>query len=157
MSDDLNKIKLDNDENGAEATDEAGVDEMTDMGGYEAVKGLIQRMSVQLDELKEKQKDLRERLKNIQDNDAQLGELEIQAKEAATAFKKRKKDLMDSLEAREVKAKLTEANEEAKEIKESLTHHLLNYYQITGTQSFETPAGGEREFSFAAKIKPAKK
>ena len=76
------------------------------------------------------------------------------AKEAAEAFKKRKQELKDSVEAKEATAKAKEVREEIKDIEESLTNHLLNYYQITGTKSFPTPDGEEREFRLNARILP---
>lgn len=173
MSDDVNKIEIsDKDEVGEkqEGLDQPRPDENKDVGmvadggegdgfdsqAFEATKGLIQNLSVNIDELTIQQRELRERLKNILENDAGLSELEAVAKEARDAVKKRKTELMNSVEAKEVKAKEAETKEEIKEMKESLTHHLLNYFTITGTQSFETPSGEEREFSFSAKVKKAK-
>lgn len=127
-----------------------------DAESFEATKRLVQNLSVKLDELKAKQKEFRERLKNLQVNDALLSEYEEQAKAAASEFTKRKKELMASVEAQEVQAKLKETNEELKDIQDSLTNHLLNYFQVTRTQSFETPTGQEREFRLNAKLLPVK-
>ena len=170
MSDDINKINLDTEtkelDKGQEpiqlepANPAPGIPGLTnpsiDPESFEATKGLIQNLSLSLDELTIQQRELKERLDNILINDAQLSQLEANQKEAATAYKKRRKDLLESVEAREVKTKMSEVKDEVREIKESLTHHLLNYYQVTGVQSFETPSGDEREFSFSAKIKKAK-
>lgn len=139
------------------------VEEVTETEGSEfdqesfmAIKGLIQRLSVQLDEAKEKQKEYKQRLKNIFDNDSQLSEFEEQAKEAGLSFKKRKAELSDSLEGKEVKAKIKEYSEEIRDLEESLTNSLLSYYQVTGTQSFDTLSGEEREFKLKARLLPAK-
>jgi len=127
-----------------------------DQESFNAIKGLIQRLSVQLDEVKEKQKEYKQRLKNILDNDSQLAEFEEQAKEASQAFKKRKIELADSIEGKEIKAKVKEYSEEIRDIEESLTNSLLTYYQVTGTQSFDTPTGEEREFKLKARLLPTK-
>jgi len=127
-----------------------------DQETFIAVKGLIQRLSMNLDELNTKQKDLRQSLTNIADNDLALAEMEEQAKDAQLAYKKRKKDLMESTEAKEIRGKLKELNEEKRDLQDSLTNHLLNYFQMTGTQSFETPSGGEREFKLNARLLPPK-
>lgn len=149
--------------NGLEA-DETSTNETTentnqdnfDSESFDAIKNLIQRLSLQLDEVKVKQKDYKQRLKNILDNDSQLSEFEEQAKEASQAFKKRKQELQETLESKEIKAKIKEYNEEIKDIEESLTNSLLSYYQITGTQSFDTPNGEEREFKLKARLMPSK-
>lgn len=129
----------------------------TDVQDYQAVKGIIQRLAVQLDELKERQKDYKQRIKNLLENDLELSQLEEQAKNASDGMKKRKQQLMNSLEAKEAKAKAKEIAEEMADIQDSLTNHLLNYFQITGTQSFDTISGGEREFKLTAKLMPPKK
>lgn len=128
-----------------------------DAESFSALKGLIQRLSVQLDEVKEKQKELKQRLKNIFDNDSQLNDFEEQAKNAAQAFKKRKQELSDSPEGKEVRGKIKEFGEEIRDIEESLTNSLLSYYQMTGIQSFDTETGEEREFKLKARLLPAKK
>lgn len=130
--------------------------ETFDQASFDAIKGLIQRLSIQLDETKAKQKEFKERLKNILDNDTQLAEFEQQAKDASQLFKKRKQELQESLEGKEIKAKIKEYSEEIRDIEESLTNSLLSYYQITGTQSFATPTGDEREFKLKARLMPAK-
>ena len=132
-----------------------GGDEATQTGqSYEAVKGVIQNLSIKLDELKDKKKEYQQRIKNLLDNDAQLSAYEETAKEAAEAFKKRKQELRDSVEGKEAAAKVKEVGEEIKDIEESLTNHLLNYFQITGTKSFPTPDGEEREFRLKARLLP---
>ena len=151
MSDDVQKIQLDVEESDNNRST-SGVDEES----FLATQRLIQTLSVKIDELKRTQKELRQRLKNIMENDVALNELEEQAKNAAEGFKKRKKELMDSVEAKDVKMKIKEATTEINEMEESLTGHLLTYYQVTGVQSFETPSGGEREFKINAKLMPRK-
>ena len=136
-------------------TSEVNPEEL-DAESFTATKKLIQNLSVKIDELKVKQKEYKERMKNLQVNDALLGEYEEKAKEAASEFKKRKKDLMESVEAKEVRAKLKELSEELGDLGDSLTNHLLNYYQVTRTQSFETHSGSEREFKLNAKLMPSK-
>ena len=127
-----------------------------DQESFTAVKGLIQRLSVQLDEVKNKKKEYQQRLKNIFDNDSQLSEFEEQAKESTLAFKKRKKELEDSLEGKEIKGKIKEHGEEIRDLEESLTNSLISYFQITGIQSFDTPSGEEREFKLKARLMPSK-
>ena len=120
------------------------------------VKNLIYQLSVQLDEVKAKRKEFQARIKNMLDNDTQLAEFEEQAKQANQAFKKRKSELEESAEGVEVKAKIKELSEEIRDLDESLTNSLVSYFQITGTKSFDTPSGEEREFKLNARLLPAK-
>ncbi len=152
---DVTKIELDTTGDRGES-EGMGDSPILDAESFEATKRLIQNISTKLDELKGKQKDLRGRLKNILDNDVALSEYEQQAKDAASEFTKRKKDLMESVEAKEIRAKSKEVAEEIGDMQDSLTHHLISYYQVTGVQSFETASGEEREFKFNAKLMPAK-
>lgn len=162
MSDDLdlqntadenNDLEIEETENESGAsTNGEGFDQET----FVAVKGLIQRLSVQLDEVREKQKEFKQRLKNILENDGQLSEFEEQAKEASKAYKTRKQELTNSTEAKEIKMKVKEYSEEITDLEESLTNSLLSYFQITGTQSFDTPTGEEREFKLKARLLPQK-
>ncbi len=151
--DDVKKINMTDEELVEENENSGDFDQQT----FEAVKGLVLNLSVKLDEAKEKQKEYRERLKNMMDNDESLAEFEQQAKNAADAFRKRKKELNESTEGKEIKAKIREFSEEIKDLEESLTNNLLSYYQMTGVQSFELPTGEEREFKLKARLLPTKK
>lgn len=133
-------------------SDTAGFDATT----FNSVKNLIIQLSLQLDEVKQKKREFQDRLKNIMDNDTQLAEFEQQAKDASQAFKKRKKELEESAEGKDIKAKIKELSEELSDLGESLNNSLVSYFQITGTKSFETPSGDEREFSLNARLLPSK-
>lgn len=123
---------------------------------FNSVKNLIYQISVQLDEVKGKKKEFQQRLKNIMDNDSQLAEFEEQAKEASLSFKKRKKELEESVEGKEVKSKIKEISEEIRDLEESLNNSLISYFQITGSKSVDTPSGEEREFKLNARLLPNK-
>lgn len=123
----------------------------------QATESLIQRLSNQLDELKTKQKELREMLKGIFDNDEELTKALEVSKEAATALKDRQSHLNTTTEVKELKAKITDVREDTKMVQDSLNLHLVNYFQLTGTQSFPTVDGNEREFTLKAQLKPVKK
>jgi chromosome segregation ATPase len=127
-----------------------------DQQGYQAVQALIERLCSQLDEVKEKQKETRQSLTNVFANDQQLSEFENQAKNASKAFKQRKTELQQTPEAKQLSAKLKEMSEEVKDIEDSLTNHLISYFQMTGTKSFSTLTGEEREFKVLAKLLPKK-
>lgn len=124
---------------------------------FNAVLGLIRSLSVQVDELKTKQNEFKERLNNLLENDSQLATFMDQAKEATQAVKRRRQEILNLPEAREVTNKLKEMAEEVRDISDSLTNNLLSYYQMTGVQTFDDPDGSEREFKLNAKLMPNKK
>ena len=121
-----------------------------------ALQNLIERNADELDRLHQKQKELRESLKNVFENDAQLTEAEDQVAEITRQLKERKQNLDNSPEVRQLKLKLGEIKEEVKEIEETLNNHLINLFQLTGSSSFDTSDGDQREFVVRAKVKPKK-
>lgn len=128
-----------------------------DQESFDAVQALIQRLSTQLDTLKTKQQELNQMLKNVFENDEDLQQAEIVAKEQSVAVKDRKSQITQTNEVMELKMKIVDIREDLKMVQESLNTHLLNYYQMTNSMTFPTESGGEREFKIEAKLKPQKK
>ena len=122
-----------------------------------ALQNVIERNANQLDELREQIKEVRESLKGVFENDNELGVAEDQVKEFATQVKQRKSQLATSPVAMQLKAKLGDFAERKKEIEEALSNHLLNYYELTHSTSFDTSDGDQREFSLHAAVKGKKK
>lgn len=121
-----------------------------------ATQNIIQRYSAEYDQVNSKLKDLREMMKNMFDNDAELQELSEQAKTATQDAKMRKQRIKESPESVELQMKMKELKEEQSEIQETLNNHLLRYYQMTGSQVIEEPDGTEREFKVQARLKAKK-
>lgn len=121
-----------------------------------SLQQLIERGAEQLDKLKDAQKQLRESLKNVFENDAQLNEAEEKAVQIQSEVKDRKAQLDASAEVRQLKMKLADIKEDMKDLEESLNNHLINLFQLTGTNSFDTSDGDQREFVLKARIKPKK-
>ena len=130
--------------------------EAFDAESMNATEGLIQRLATQLDELKAKQKELGEMLKNVFENDETLSTTQKEAKNATKAFKDRQGQLNETPEVKELKMKLVDLKEDLKMIEESLDIHCLNYYQMTNSMTFPTADGAEREFVLKARLKPKK-
>lgn len=128
-----------------------------DPEAFEATKALVMRKTTQADEIKGKIREINESLKNILTNDNALSESEEKLKETRVAVQKRRKELNTSPEAQSIRAKLTEFKEELRDIEDSLSTQLLNLYQMTGVQEFETPSGEVREFVVKARVKAKKK
>ncbi|MCD8484547.1 hypothetical protein LRY65_05680 [Candidatus Woesebacteria bacterium] len=143
------------------ATDEATVEDNVEQAeqfgeALTSLQNIIQRYSDQYDQVNSRYKDLREMMKNMFDNDAELQELSEQAKTAQQDAKMRKQRIKESPESVELQMKMKETKEEINEIQETLNNHLLRYYQMTGSQVIEEPDGTEREFKISARLKSKK-
>lgn len=122
-----------------------------------SLQNLIERNADQLDVKQTALKELRQQLKNVFDNDAQLAEATTQAEEINRQAKERKQSIDNQPEVRQLKLKLADLKEEMKEIEETLNSHLVNLFQMTGSTSFDTSDGDQREFSLKARVKPKKR
>lgn len=119
-----------------------------------SLQTLIERNANELDRLQTEMKQMRESLKNIFENDAILAEAEDVAKQASQQLKERKQQVDNNPEVRQLKLKMSDLKEEMKEIEETLNNHLINLFQMTGSSSFDTSDGDQREFVLRAKVKP---
>ncbi len=121
-----------------------------------SLQNVIRRYGQQQDELNKKIKEIRESLKNMFENDEELQKLEAQQKTANTDVKQKKQRIKESPEAVQLQMKIKEFQEEMNEMQQSLSNHLLRYYQMTGSQVIEEEDGGEREFNIKARLKAKK-
>jgi methyl-accepting chemotaxis protein len=119
-----------------------------------SLQNLIERNANELDRLNGDLKEMRQSLKNIFDNDPALSEATEQAQKATTEIKERKQQIDNNPEVRQLKLKMVDLKEEMKEIEETLNNHLINLFQMTGSNSFDTSDGDQREFVLRAKVKP---
>ena len=124
-----------------------------DATALDATLNLIIRLSQQLDDLLKKQKDLKDMLKGIFDNDEELAKANAEAEAQMKAAKSRKTNISQSPQAMDLKVKITDLSDDLKMIQESLNTHLLNYYQLTGSKAVDFPGGEEREMVIRAKLK----
>ncbi len=120
----------------------------------ETLQRLIERHANQLDEIKEKMKLHRESMRDIFGNDKELQQAEDQADQVKTQVKQQKQRVQDKPEVQDLKLKLSDLREERKEHKETLDKLLADYYRMTGSTSFDTSDGDQREFKLSAKVKP---
>jgi chromosome segregation ATPase len=121
-----------------------------------SLQGLIERQANQLKEVGEELKHKRESLKNIFDNDPQLGEAEAKVEVMTDEVKVRKSQLQTDPQVTSLKVQIGELNEQKKEMEETLSNHLVNYHQITNSTSFDTSDGDQWDFNIKAKIKARK-
>lgn len=128
-----------------------------DQESYQATQNLILRLGRQQDELQEQIKQMRDMLSNIFENDESFTQAQVTANEATSLLKKRRGELNETEEVVTLKAKIKDANEDLKLVKESLNNHLINYFQLTGSTALDLPDGQEREFTLNAKLKRPKR
>ncbi len=123
----------------------------------QSLQNVIERNADELDRIKEEMQIQREALKNVFENDSQLSEVTAEAATVTNKVKERKSQIQNSPEILQYKTKIGELTEQKKEIEEALNNHLLNLFQITGTKTFDTMSGRQREFSVRASLKGNKK
>ena len=121
-----------------------------------ALQNVIERNAQELTRVTNELKQKRESLQNVFENDIELGEAEAQAQAVLTQLKERKSKLQTDPQATTLKVQIGDLNQEKKEIEETLSNHLVNYYQITQSKSFDTSDGDQWEFDIRAKVKTKK-
>lgn len=99
--------------------------------------GLIFRKIEQLAETKQKLKALREQRKTILENDQDYSRAAEVLGERKDTLKQAEARVLQSQEAIQLEARLSEVKEEAKEIEESLGNHLEAYNAKTGKTVLE--------------------
>ncbi len=121
------------------------------------LQNLLERYAVELENINNQIKEKRESLKGVFENDSELGAAEEEAKMYAQQAKTRKAALQSSPVAVGLKNQLAELSGQKKEVEETISNHLLNYYGITRSKSFDTSDGDQWEFDIRAKVKTRKK
>lgn len=122
-----------------------------------SLQNLIERYANELRRIGDELKEKRESLKNVFDNDAQLGEAEAKVEAISEEVKTRRSQLQTDPQVTSLKVQIGELNDQKKEIEETLSNHLVNYHQITNSTSFDTSDGDQWDFNIRAKIKTRKK
>ncbi|MBP7768402.1 hypothetical protein KA082_01010 [Candidatus Woesebacteria bacterium] len=121
------------------------------------LQSLLERYAMELERISSEIKEKRESLKSVFENDTQLAAAQEQAQVFAQQTKARKSELQNSPVAVGVKNQIAELSEQKKEVEETISNHLLNYYSITNSKSFDTSDGDQWEFDIRAKVKTRRK
>ena len=129
------------------------VSSLVDPESLQATTNLVIRLTDQLDQLKNKQKEVNEMLHNLFDNDAELVQLTDTLNGVQQQCKARKMAIAATGLYIDLNVKVADLKEDIKMVTESLNTHLLNYYQITGSTSFDVTPTVEREFTVRARVK----
>ncbi|MBQ6438310.1 hypothetical protein IJJ12_02915 [bacterium] len=121
-----------------------------------ALQGVIEHNARELQDLSAKLKEKREMLKNQLDNNVEISEAEAEVKQVSDKLKQARAKAGNSQEVVDLKLQIAELNQSKKEIEETLSSHLINYHQLTGSTSFDTSDGDQWEFSINARVKAKK-
>jgi DNA repair exonuclease SbcCD ATPase subunit len=119
----------------------------------ESLQNIIERNANELARVKDELKEKRESLKSVFENDAPLQEIKNEVEVMSQQVKERKAKINNDPQATSLKLGIGELNQEKKEIEETLSNHLINYYSMTNSKSFDTAGGDQWEFDIKAKVK----
>ncbi len=117
------------------------------------LQGVIERNAHQLEELQHQLKEKRESLRAVFESDAKLVEVEEEAKKQSQALVTERARVQASPTTLALKTQVADLREQQKEIEETLNSHLLNYFQLTNSTSFDTSDGDQWDFKISAKLK----
>jgi hypothetical protein len=118
-----------------------------------ALQRVVESNAEQLESLGRQLKEKRELLNNIFENDTLLGEAQQQLETFSSQVKERKSKLQSDAQVTALKVQIGEIKEQKTEIEESLSNHLVNYYSLTNSTSFDTSDGDQWDFTVRAKVK----
>ena len=121
-----------------------------------ALQGVIERNAHELQELEKTLREKREMLKNMVDNNTDVSEAEAKAKAMNDELKQKKAKISADPATVSLKLQLAEISQNKKEVEETLSDHLVNYYQLTGSKSFDTSDGDQWEYNIKARVKAKK-
>jgi len=121
------------------------------------LQNVIERNALESEKIGEDLKLKRESLRSVYENDARLSEAEETAQQKSLQVKEEKARLLASPQTVAIRNSIAELSAQKKELEETLSNHLLNYFQLTNSKSFDTSDGDQWEFSVAAKVKSRKK
>lgn len=119
----------------------------------QSLEKLIERHANQLEEIKDELRKRRQMLRDYLANDEELEAAKTEAKELKQKAKARKAKVEEEPQAKETGLKIKELKKRRKELKESLSNHLVNHHRLTNSNSFDTSDGTQWEYAIKARVK----
>ncbi|PIR58871.1 MAG: hypothetical protein COU69_03255 [Candidatus Pacebacteria bacterium CG10_big_fil_rev_8_21_14_0_10_56_10] len=151
----------DNQQPSSTAAGPAGTDEAADSDELAetltALQNVIERGAQQLESVSRQLREKRDSLGNVFANDQELEQAREQAQLASQQAKQRQTSLQADPQVTALQVQIGELKEQQQELKETLSNHLVNYYQLTNSKSFDTSDGDQWEFEVKARVKPRRK
>lgn len=121
------------------------------------LQNVIERNATELERVEHEIKEKRESLQSVFENDTELAAAEEEASQATLKLKERRGNMQNNPQVATLRVQLKEIQDQKKEIEETLSNHLINYFQITQSTSFDTSDGDQWDFSVKARVKARKK
>lgn len=119
----------------------------------QSLEKIIERHANQLEEIRDDLSKRRQMLRDYLANDKELVEIKEESKELKNKVKARKTKLEEEPQAKEIKFKIKDMKKRRREIKESLSNHLVNHHRLTNSRSFDTSEGTQWEYAIKARVK----
>jgi len=117
-----------------------------------AIEGLIKNRLQQIEVITSEMKTLREMFDDYLINDPKYSEAKEAAKEATKEKTSAKKEAVSQPEAESIIAKLKEAREQLKDLKETFSASLRDYEKLSGTDQIEIEPGDIRKIVYKARL-----
>lgn len=133
----------------------AASDELTQSLNH--LQNVIERNATELERLEAELKEKKESLQSVFENDTTLAEALVVADQSTQALKERRAQLQATAQVASLQVQIKEIQNQKKDIEGSLSNHLINYFQITQSKSFDTSDGDQWDFEIKAKVKTRKK
>lgn len=121
-----------------------------------SLQNVIERNARELQRVGNELKEKRESLNNVFENDQELATAQQVAQEMTAQVKERRAKIQADPQTTSLKVQIGELSQQKKEIEETLSNHLVNYYQLTHSTSFDTSDGDQWEFRIQARVKSRK-
>lgn len=118
------------------------------------LQNILERYATELETVNKSIKEKRDSMRSVFENDSTLAEKTEEAQKFAKEAKVRKAQLQGDQTVIAIKNAVAELTEQKKEIEETISNHLLNYYKMTNSKSFDTSDGDQWDFDIRAKVKP---
>ncbi len=118
-----------------------------------SLQAVIERNAMELQRINKTLHEKRESLESVLDNDTNLAAAQEALQKQTQEVKQQKSSVMSSPQVVAIKNDIAEMTEQRKEVEETLNTHLLNYYSLTHSTSFDTSDGDQWDFSVTAKLK----
>ncbi|MBU0978841.1 MAG: hypothetical protein ABIJ03_02950 [Patescibacteria group bacterium] len=122
-----------------------------------SLQSLIERNAKRINQVRQDLREKRESLKSVYDNDGQLSGAQEELKQYDQKVRERRVQISNDPQAVTLRNDIGELNESKKDLEMALSDHLVNYYQLTNSTSFDTSDGDQWEFKITAKVKTQRK
>lgn len=117
-----------------------------------SLQNIIINNAILLKDLKFKKKDISEMEKNLLDNDVAFTEAVKDAEELNQKIKEARAVVKRTEESMGLKVQKREITQQEKEVQETLSNHLTNYYALTNSKSIDMPDGSEMGFKIKSQF-----